>query len=395
MRPLSSRLEALAESSTMAVANRVRELTAAGRDVVGLQTGDPDFVTPTHIVEAAHRALLAGDTHYPPARGTKPLLEAIAAKLQRENGATFKPTQIIATPGGKWAIYLALAALLEPGDEVILPEPAWVSYRPMIASFGGVTAGVTLDPAENFTLTEAALRAAVTPRTKAILVNSPSNPTGHVFRREEVDAIAAVATSADLYVISDEIYERITFGEHEHFSLAADPRIADRVLLVNGFSKTYAMTGWRLGYLAAPQPIIDLALRLQSQAVTSASTLAMAGGVAALNGSQDVVADMVEAYDARRRFFVGALNEMGLACPDVEGAFYVFPRIPAGYPGDSDAFARELLDEGGVATVPGGAFGPAGEGHVRGTLATSMRDLERAAERIDQFVRSRVGSASR
>jgi aspartate aminotransferase len=376
----------------MAVANRVRELAAQGRDVVGLQTGDPDFVTPAHIIEAGHAALLAGDTHYPPARGTKPLLEAIAAKLERENAVKVAPTQIIATPGGKWAIYLALAALLEPGDEVILPEPAWVSYRPMIASFGGVTAGVVTHSSEGYVITADALRAALTARTKAILVNSPSNPHGHVFSRAEFDTIVEFVVANDLWLISDEIYERITFDGREHLSFAADPRVKGRTLLVNGFSKTYAMTGWRLGYLAAPPAVIDLALRLQSQAVTSASTVAMAAGVAALNGSQDVVAEMVAAYDERRRFFVPALRAMGLACPDVEGAFYVFTPIPAGYPGGSDAFARELLDEAGVATVPGGAFGPPGEGHVRATLATSMRDLERAVERIDAFVRQRMGA---
>ena len=378
----------------MAVANRVRELAAQGRDIVGLQTGDPDFITPAHIIEAGHRALLAGDTHYPPARGTKALLEAIAAKLERENDVRVKPTQIIATPGGKWAIYLALAALLEPGDEVILPEPAWVSYRPMIASFGGRTAGVATSSSEGYVVTAAALQAALTPRTKALLVNSPSNPHGHVFTRAEFEAIVEFVTANDLWLISDEIYERITFDGRQHHSFAADPRVADRTILVNGFSKTYAMTGWRLGYLAAPPPVVDLALRLQSQAVTSASTVAMAAGVAALNGPQDCVAEMVAAYDDRRRFFVGALRDIGLPCPDVEGAFYVFTPTPADWPGGSDAFARELLDDAGVATVPGGAFGPAGEGHVRATLATSMGDLERAAERIRAFVHQRVGSAA-
>lgn len=376
----------------MAVANRVRELAAQGRDIVGLQTGDPDFITPAHIIEAGHRALLAGDTHYPPARGTKALLEAIAAKLERENDVRVKPTQIIATPGGKWAIYLALAALLEPGDEVILPEPAWVSYRPMIASFGGRTAGVETSSSDGYVLTADALRAALTPRTKALLVNSPSNPHGHVFTRAEFDAIAEFVLANDLWLISDEIYERITFDGRQHLSFAADARVADRTILVNGFSKTYAMTGWRLGYLAAPPPVVDLALRLQSQAVTSASTVAMAAGVAALSGPQDCVAEMVAAYDDRRRFFVGALREIGLPCPDVEGAFYVFTPTPREWPGGSDAFARELLDVAGVATVPGGAFGPAGEGHVRATLATSMAELERAAERIRAFVRQRVGS---
>jgi aspartate aminotransferase len=369
----------------MAVEDLARRLRASGREVISLASGDPDFTTPAHISDAAHTAMLAGDTHYPPARGTTRLVEEVVAKLARENGVEVRPSQVIVTPGGKWAVFLALGALLNPGDEVLVLEPAWVSYRPMVLLNGGMPVGVTL-VSPRYEVTAEALRVAITPRTKAVIVNSPNNPTGRVLTADEVTAIATVADEADLYVISDEIYEHLIFDGRANPCLLADPRLAPRTLLVNGFSKAYAMTGWRLGWLVSPDPVAALALRIQSQAMTSASSVSMAGGVAALTGPQDCVADMAEAYLGRREMVVPRLVAAGIACEAPEGAFYVFPSVPGG---DDVAFARDLLEGAGVAVVPGSAFGEAGRGHVRMTLAAAWQHLDKALTGIERFMASR------
>ncbi len=386
MKPLSGRLSASEPSATVAVADMARRLKAEGRDIITLATGDPDFATPGHIVEAAAVAMRAGDTHYPPARGRGELVDAIVAKLERENGVKVTPAQVIVTPGGKWALFIALAALIDPGDEVLILDPAWVSYAPMVALNGGVPVRVSLPVESNYTIGLAALRAAVTPRTKALLVNSPNNPTGRMLDRTELEAVVAIATERDLYVISDEIYEHLRFGGASHISPATEPGMAERTIIINGFSKAYAMTGWRLGWVAAPEPIAKLAMNLHSQGVTAAASFAMAGGVAALTGPQDCVAEMVAEYEARRGFMVEALNAIeGIWCPPPEGAFYLFPRFTK-TERSSVEIAEALLERAGIAAVPGVAFGAAGEKHLRFTVATSMRDLERAAERLAKAV---------
>lgn len=386
MKPLSGRLSASEPSATVAVADRARRLKAEGRDIITLATGDPDFATPAHIVEAAAAAMRAGDTHYPPARGRGELVDAIVAKLERENGVKVTPAQVIVTPGGKWALFIALAALIDPGDEVLILDPAWVSYAPMVSLNGGVPVRVSLPVESNYTIGLAALRAAVTPRTKALLVNSPNNPTGRMLDRTELEAVVSIATERDLYVISDEIYEHLRFGGASHISPATEPGMAERTIIINGFSKAYAMTGWRLGWVAAPEPIAKLAMNLHSQGVTAASSFAMAGGVAALAGPQDCVAEMVAEYEARRGFMVDALNAIdGIWCPPPEGAFYLFPRFTK-TERSSVEIAEALLERAGIAAVPGVAFGAAGERHLRFTVATSMRDLERAAERLTKAV---------
>jgi aspartate aminotransferase len=386
MKSLSRLVESAPESVTAAMMQKGRDLARAGKAVLNLAGGEPDFPTPPHIVEAAFRAVQAGDTHYPPSFGTSELLEAIAAKLERENNVRVAPPQVLVTPGAKWAIYAALAALLDPGDEVLLLDPSWVSYAPMVELNRGVAVRVALPSAENFAVTEAALRAAITPRTKAMIVNSPNNPTGRVLDRAEVDAIVRVAIEFDLYVISDEIYEHIIFGDNVHYSLAAEPGMAERTITVNGFSKAYAMTGWRLGWLAAPPAVAKLARTYQTQSVTSAASFTMAAGVAALNGPQERVREMTAAYDARRRFMLDAFAEIpGIECPPIEGAFYLFPRFTR-----TDKSSLEistlLLDRALIATTPGIAFGPAGEGHVRFAIATATSDLEQTVERLAHLV---------
>ena len=385
MKELSRLLGGVPGSATMAVTEKARQLREAGRDVIALAGGDPDFATPDHIIAAAFAAIEDGATHYPPAKGIPLALEAVAAKMARENGVQVDPAnQIIITPGAKWAIHLALASVTNPGDEILYLEPVWASYPPMITLSGGVPVPVGLSPADNYTITAECLRARITERTKALMVNSPNNPTGRVLGGSEAEAIVEVAQEHDLYVISDEIYEHLVFDGHKHLSLATLPGMAERTLTVNGLSKAYAMTGWRLGWLAASPEIIRLANKLSSQTVSMAANFSMHAAAAALNGPQDCVAEMVASYAERRNFMVAALNAIeGVHCRNIEGAFYLFPSFP-GSQKDSVALASALLEEAGIAGTPGIAFGSTGEGHIRFSIATAMSDLERSVERLAQ-----------
>lgn len=370
---------------TLAVNDKAKAMQAAGMDVIALAGGDPDFDTPEHIIQAAIDALHAGHTHYPaPMVGIPQALAAVAAKMERENGVSVPDPrhQIILTPGGKWALYLGLCAVLNPGDEVLILEPHWVSYPPMVTLAGGTPVPVSLPGEDNFRITAEQLRARVTPRTKAIMVNNPCNPTGRVLTREELDAIAAVALEADLYVIADEIYEKLVFDGRSHLSIAALPQMTERTLTVGGLTKSYAMTGWRMGWLVAAPEIIRLAARMNGQTVSCAATFTMHACIAALNGPQDNIAAMCASYQQRRDFMVKALNEIdGIECRSIEGAFYLFPRFPHSSR-NSLELADALLDKAQIAGVPGIAFGRSGEGHVRFAISTALSDLERAVERL-------------
>jgi aspartate aminotransferase len=384
MKELSRLVSSIPASVTLAVNDKAKALQAAGHDVIALAGGDPDFDTPEHVTAVAFAAIENGATHYPaPMKGIKPLLEAIADKMARDNHVHVDPdTDVVVTPGGKWALYLALAAILNPGDEVLYLEPVWVSYPPMILLAGGTPVPVSLPAGDNFRITADRLRSAITPKSKALMVNSPSNPTGRVLTQEEINAIVEVALEADLYVISDEIYEKLTFDGRRHISVGAMPGMAERTMTVNGLSKSYAMTGWRLGWLAGPAPVLTIATRMNSQTVSSAATFTMHAAVAALNGPQDIIDDMRASYQARRDFMVKALNEIeGVACRSVEGAFYLFPSFP-GSSKNSLQMADALLEKAGIAGTPGIAFGSSGEGHVRFSIATAMSELERAVERL-------------
>lgn len=386
MKPLSQLVQSVPGSVTAMMMQKGRDLKAAGHDVINLAGGEPDFDTPQHIQEAAFAAIREGDTHYPPSFGTPDLLEAIVGKLARENEVHVTPDQILVTPGAKWAIFATLAAALNPGDEVLVLDPSWVSYGPMVQLNGGVPVRVGLSAEDNFHIGEEILRRHISERTKLLMVTSPNNPTGRVLTRDEIDAIVRVATDHDLYVLSDEIYEHIVFDGAEHHSLAAEPGMAERTIVINGFSKGYAMTGWRLGWLAAPQPLVKLARTFQTQSVTSAASFTMAAGVAALNGPQECVQDMVAAYAARRQFMLEALQEIpGIESSPIEGAFYLFARFTHTEKGSLE-IANILLENALLATTPGVAFGDAGEGHVRFSFATGMSDLERTAERLAQIV---------
>jgi aspartate aminotransferase len=386
MKDLSQLIGAVPGSVTAMMMQKGRELAAAGMDVINLAGGEPDFNTPAHIIEAAHKAMLAGDTHYPPSFGTPELLDAIVAKLARENNVHVTRDQILVTPGAKWAIYVTLAVTTNPGDEVLVLDPAWVSYGPMVQLQQATPIHVALPSEDNFRITVPLLEQHITPRSKLIMVNSPNNPTGRVLTRDEIDAIVHVANKHDLYVLSDEIYEHILYDGAVHYSLAAEPGMAERTIIVNGFSKAYAMTGWRLGWLAAPKPIAKLARTLQTQSITSAASFAMTAGAVALNGPQECVHEMTAAYTARRRFMLDALEEIpGVECAPIEGAFYVFPKFTATDKGSLE-IASILLEDGLIATTPGVAFGQAGEGHVRFSIASDMGTLERTVERLARIV---------
>jgi aspartate aminotransferase len=387
MKNLSHLIESVPGSPTTLMMQKGRELAAAGHAIVNLAGGEPDFNTPQHIIDAAYQAMMAGDTHYPPSFGTPELLAAIVAKLKRENDVHhITPNQVVVTPGGKWAIFTTLAVTLNPGDEVLVLDPSWVSYAPMVQLNGGIAVRVPLPSSENFTITRELLERYVTPRSKLIMVNSPNNPTGRVLTRAEIEALAQTAIEHDLYVMSDEIYEHILYDGAVHHSIAVEPGMAERTIIVNGFSKAYAMTGWRLAWLAAPAPVAKLARTYQTQTVTSAASFSMAAGAAALNGPQDAVHAMTAAYAERRKFVLDALEEIpGLECAPIEGAFYVFPKFTATNK-KSLEIANILLEKALIATTPGIAFGEAGEGHVRFSIATRMHDLERMVDRLAQIV---------
>ncbi len=386
MKPLSRLVESVPGSPTTLMMQKGRELAAQGLDVINLAGGEPDSDTPKHIQQAAFDAIAAGDTHYPPPFGKPELLEAICAKLERENNVQAVPEQLLVTPGGKWAIYTALASLLNDGDEVMILDPAWVSYAPMVRLNRGVPVHVPLPAADSFRVRAAQLEEHVSEKTKLLMICSPSNPTGRVLTQEELDDIARVAQRHDLYVLSDEIYEHILYDGARHRAIASMPGMAERTIIINGFSKSYAMTGWRLAWLAAPLPVAKLARTYQTQTVTSAASFSMVAAAAALNGSQDCVHEMVASYALRRNFMLDALEEIpGISSSPIEGAFYLFANFTQ-TDKKSLEISQILLEDGLIASTPGIAFGEAGEGYVRFSFATGMTDLEKTVERLARLV---------
>lgn len=379
----SERVRNVAPSPTLAVSQRARELKAEGIDVIDLGGGDPDFITPQHIRDAAIDSMNGGDTHYAPSPGTPALLEAIATKLKSDNGISVNPkTDIIVTPGGKSAIFQACMAFVEPGVDVMLFEPAWVSYQPMVELAGGRSIGVPLDPDNGFEITRDLLEQYVTPQTRVVLLNSPNNPSGRVATMDELTTIADFAKEHNVLVFTDEIYEKIIFGDHTHISIATLPDMHERTLTFNGLSKAYAMTGWRLGYVAGPTDLIKKIMILQSHTVTCATSFAMAGGAAAYNGPQDIIHEMVAAWDRRRQLITDGLNAVkGLNVAPIEGAFYGY--VDGRDTGHSiEDLCKKLLDRAHVAVVPGPAFGESCTGHFRLSFATSDEALEKAVKRI-------------
>lgn len=388
MRELSRLLVRIPASATLAVNDKAKRLRNEGHDIIALAGGDPDFNTPDHIVQTAFEAIHNGQTHYPaPTKGTNELLQAIADKMERDHGVHVKAgTDIVVTPGSKWALNLALASVVNPGDEVLYFEPVWVSYPPIIRISGAEPVPISLDSEDDFRISYEKIREKITPKTKAIMVNSPNNPTGRVLSREESQAIVDAATEFDLFVITDEVYEKIIFDDQQHIALSSEEGMTGRTLTVNGMSKGYAMTGWRLGWLVGPTAVMKLAAKMNSQTVTCAATFTMAAAVAALNGPQDAVEEMRKSYQDRRDFMVKELNAIpGIKCANPDGAFYLLPHF-TNSDMNSLQLADYLIDEAGIAATPGIAFGRSAEHHLRFSFATKMSELERAVERLSKVV---------
>jgi aspartate aminotransferase len=392
---LSDTLARVKPSATIAVTNRARELAAAGRDVIGLGAGEPDFDTPVHIKEAAKRAIDAGKTKYTAVDGIPELKAAVCAKFLRENGLTYTPAQITVGTGGKQTLYNALMATLNPGDEVIIPAPYWVSYPDMVLLAGGTPVPVPCGIDSSFKLTPAQLEAAITPKTKWFIFNSPSNPTGAAYTRAELKGLTDVLMRhPHVWVMSDDMYEHLVFDDFEFTSPAqVEPGLYDRTLTCNGVSKAYAMTGWRIGYAAGPAPLIKAMGTVQSQSTSNPSSIAQYAALEALNGTQDFLPGFRATFQRRRDLAVSMLNQAkGIRCPRPEGAFYVYPDIsgcigktsPAGtIIADDEVFATALLEEAGVAVVFGSAFGVSP--NFRVSYATSDDVLEEACRRIQTF----------
>lgn len=392
---LSATLDRVRPAQTIAVTNKARELKAAGRDIIGLGAGEPDFDTPDHIKEAAKRAIDEGRTKYTAVDGIPELKAAICDKFRRENGLSYRPAQVSVGTGGKQVLYNALMATLNAGDEVIIPAPYWVSYPDMVLLAGGTPVRLPAGIATGYKITPAALEAAITPRTKWLIFNSPSNPTGAGYSAAEVRALADVLLRhPHVWVLSDDMYEHIAYDGFTFATPAAvEPALCDRTLTANGVSKAYAMTGWRIGYGAGPEALIRAMAVVQSQSTSNPCSVAQYAALAALTGPQDYIAFARTAFQRRRDLVVSMLNQTrGISCPTPEGAFYVYPSI-AGCIGrtsergtliaDDEAFAAALLEETGVAVVFGAAFGlsPA----FRISYATSDDLLEEACRRIQTF----------
>ena len=374
MKPLSEKIAGVVESATIAISNRAKKMQAAGIDVISMSIGEPDFDTPRHITDACIDALNRGQTHYAPSNGIPELTSAIAAKITRENKFPCTPQQVIVSSGAKQAIYEAMEAVLNPGDETIILTPAWVSYEPCIQIAGGKPVLHEINQ-RTFQLDDSLLEK-VNKKTKMIIVNSPSNPTGAVFNKTSMQLVADLCEDKDIYAISDEIYEKMIYGK-EHLSLASLGDMHQRTITINGFSKAYAMTGWRLGYAAAPREIIVEMSKVQQHSVSQATTFAMFGAVAALKGDQSCVEEIRQEFDRRRRYVITELAAMGYEAAPAEGAFYAFVKVKGG---DDMEVASRWLEMGHVAATPGSAF--SAPGWIRLSYAASMEKLKEALARI-------------
>ena len=385
--PLSTWARNIAPSPTLAVDAKAKALAAAGEDICGFAAGEPDFDTPDHIKEACAAALRSGKTKYAPTPGIQPLREAIAEDYGARLGLKVAPGQVVVSPGGKFSCYLTILAICSPGDEVVIPAPYWVSYPEMVKLAGAVPKFVLADDRTGFRLTAAQLEAAVTPRTKLIIINSPSNPTGAVYTRAEMEAIVAVALRHNLYIMSDEIYEHLIYDGAKHVCPATFSKEAEeRTVVVSGFSKTYSMTGWRLGTTVAPAPIAKAAAELQSQTSSNATTFAQYGALAALKEkakTQAALETMLAAFDRRRKFLHAELNKIpGVSCVLAQGAFYLFPNISK-FGLTSEDFCNRLLEQQKVAAVFGGAFGA--DDYLRLSYATNDEIIRKGVERLGAF----------
>ena len=383
---ISDSLKKIKPSPTIAVTQKARELKAAGKDVIGLGAGEPDFDTPDNIKQAAIKAINDGDTKYTAVDGTPALKKAIVEKFKKENNLDYTTDQITVGAGGKHVIYNAMMATLNEGDEVIVPAPYWVSYPDMVLLAGGKPVIMECDEKQGFKINPIDLEKFITPKTKWIILNSPSNPTGACYSEQDIKAIAAILEKHNhMYILSDDIYEHVTYEGFKFFTIAQIESLKDRVLTMNGVSKAYSMTGWRIGYAAGPKDIVKAIAKIQSQSTTNPSSISQAAAVEALSGTQDFINERANSFQERRDFVVNALNAIdGIECLNPDGAFYVFPsckglmgkKDPNGNEIKSDTdFVQSLLENSGIAVVQGSAFGL--EGFFRISYATSMENLKK------------------
>ena len=383
---LSERATILTPSLTLSIDSKAKAMKAEGLDVCSFGAGEPDFDTPDHIKAAAQAALEMGFTKYTPSSGTPELRQAIADKFKADNGLDYKPSQVIVSNGAKHSCYNAILATCQPGDEVIIPAPYWLSYPEMVRLAGASPVFVQTKEANGWKMTADELQDAMTPRTKLVIVNSPGNPTGAVYTRAELQAIVDVCADEEILILSDEIYEKLTYDGAEHVSVASLPGAADLTITINGFSKAYSMTGWRLGYLGAPEPIAKAIDAIQSHSTSNPCSFAQKGGLAALKGDQQAVSDMRDEFDMRRNYMVNRLAAIaGISVVKPQGAFYVLVNI--GKLGlSSSNFADRLLSKHQVAVVPGVAFG--NDGTVRLSYATSLDVIKKGLDRFEEFCKT-------
>ena len=390
MERISKRVAGLEESATLAITAKAKALKAQGRDIIGFGAGEPDFDTPENIKEAAVRAIRDGQTKYTPVGGLPELKAAIMEKFSADNGLEYSPEEVLVSCGGKHSLYNLFQAVIDPGDEVIVPAPYWVSYPPMVELAGGTARVVSTSEERGFKMTPGELKAAVTERTRAVVINSPSNPTGAAYTASELAGLAEAALSAGLLIVSDEIYERLTYDGFESTSVASvSDEVRRSTVVFNGVSKTYSMTGWRIGYAAGPAPIIKAMTRIQSQSTSNPCSISQWAALEALTGPQDAVGKMLAEFSLRRAAMVDGLNSIeGVRCFHPQGAFYVFPDVSGLYgrkaggkviEGSVD-FTGYLLEEAGVAVVPGAPFGE--DGGIRLSYATSLGNVTEGVERI-------------
>ncbi len=386
---LARRITEIEPSVTLAISALAKAMQLDGKDICSFSAGEPDFDTPEHIKTAAKKALDLGKTRYGAAAGEPQLRQAIATKLQRDNQLNYNAANILVTNGGKHSLYNLMVTLIDPGDEVIIPAPFWLSYPEMVKLVDGIPVIVPTDSSTDYKITPAALDAAITPKTKLFILNSPSNPSGVVYTRAELQALAKVVVDRDILVVSDEIYEKIVYDGVEQVSIGAlGEDIFQRTIISNGFAKAYAMTGWRIGYLAAPLALIEAASTLQGHSTSNVCTFAQYGAIAALEGSQDCVETMRQAFATRRQAILERLQAIpGLSCAKPDGAFYIFVNI-ASTQLNSLEFCKQLLEQQQVATIPGLPFGA--DDHIRISYATDLITIEKGMERLTKFMRSRL-----
>src|SRR5690349_85941 len=384
---ISRRAASLAPSLTLAIDSKAKQMKAEGQDVIGFGAGEPDFDTPHHIKEAAIKAISEGFTKYNPSSGIPELRQAIADKFKRDNGLTYKPSQIIVSCGGKHSCYNVILATCQEGDEVIIPAPYWLSYPEMVKLAAATPVILQTSDKTEFKVTPEQLRKAITPNTRLFILNSPSNPTGSLYTRGEIKALGDICVEKGVLIMSDEIYEKLLYDGAEHVSVASfSPAHYEHTIVVHGFAKAYSMTGWRLGYLAAPEPIAKAVDAIQSHSTSNPTSFAQKGAVAALNGPQDHLKVWLAEYAKRRGFAYQRLNAIpGINCVNAKGAFYLFPNISKLGLNSTD-FCAKLLEQEKVAAVPGIAFGA--DEYLRLSYATSMANIEKGLERLERFCKS-------